>query len=331
MNFNKLLKTKTVIVAEIGNNHEGNLSVAKKLIDEAKKCGVDAVKFQTFLPEKFIYKKDKKRIKQIQKFQLSYEQFSYLSRYAKKKKLIFISTPFDIESANFLNKIQNIFKVSSGDNNFYPLLSTIAHFNKTIILSTGLMKLSEIKKTVSFINKIWKKIKKNKKKLILLHCVSSYPVESKDANIKSISYLKDKLKNNIIGYSDHTIGNSAAVGAVYLGAKVIEKHFTLNNNYSSFRDHKLSLNPKNMKKLVDEIRKAEELLGEYKKKPNKTEEENINFMRRSISINKNRKKGEKINLQDLIWVRSAKGLRPGNEKKILKKAKKNYSSGDLLL
>jgi N,N'-diacetyllegionaminate synthase len=331
MNFNKLLKTKTIIVAEIGNNHEGSLSVAKKLIDEAKKCGVDAVKFQTFLPEKFIYKKNKKRIKQIKKFQLSFEQFSYLSKYTKKKKLIFISTPFDIESAIFLNKIQNIFKVSSGDNNFYPLLNTIARFNKTIILSTGLMQLSEIKKTVSFINKIWTKIKKNKKKLILLHCVSSYPVENRDANIMSISYLKDKFKNNIIGYSDHTIGNSAAVGAVYLGAKVIEKHFTLNNNYSSFRDHKLSLNPKNMKKLVEEIRKAEELLGEYKKKPNRTEEKNITTMRRSISINEDKKKGEKIDFKDLIWVRSTKGLRPGREKKILKKAKKNYRSGDLLL
>ena len=329
--FNDIIKKRTFIIAEIGNNHEGNFSLAKKLIDEAKKCQVDAVKFQTIIPEKYIYKENIDRLIQLKKFQLSYEDFKKLSVYAKKKGLIFISTPFDLDSAKYLNKIQNIFKVSSGDNNFYPLLETIAKFNKTIILSTGLRNLNEIKKIRAFINNVWKKKKKNNKKLILLHCVSSYPVNDEFANINSISYLKEKFKKNIIGYSDHTIGLSASIGAVYLGAKVIEKHFTINNNYSKFRDHKLSLNPKNMKILVEEIRKAEKILGKKNKIPSQDEKKNINLFKRAIAVNKNIKKGKKININDLIWVRSKIGIPAGNEKKILKNAKRDYKSGELLL
>ena len=330
MNFNNILKKKTIVVAEIGNNHEGDFNIAKKLIDEAKKCGVDAVKFQTFEPDSFIYKKDKKRLKQIKKFQFSFEQFKKLSQYTKKKNLIFLSTPFDIKSAKFLNKIQDIFKISSGDNTFYPLLKLVAGFNKTIILSTGLINYKEIKNTVRFINNIWKKKKHNNKKLILLHCVSSYPVKDKDANLKSITFLKNNMKKNIIGYSDHTIGINAAIGSVCLGARVIEKHFTLDNKYSKFRDHELSLNPKDMKKLVAEIKKTESQMGHYEKKIGKEEKKNINATRRSIGASKAIKKNKKINLEDLIWVRSSKGLKPGEEKKILKKSKKNYQVGDLL-
>jgi len=331
VNLNNLLKKKTIIIAEIGNNHEGDFNTAKKLIDEAKKCGVDAVKFQTFEPDSFIYKKDKKRLKQIKKFQLSFSQFKQLSQYAKKKKLIFISTPFDLKSAKFLNNIQDVFKISSGDNTFYPLLKIIAGFNKTIILSTGLINYKEIKNTVRFINNIWKNKKPNKKKLILLHCVSAYPVKDKDANLKSITFLKNNLKKNIIGYSDHTIGINAAMGAVCLGARIVEKHFTLDNKYSKFRDHELSLNPKDMKKLVEEIKKIENQMGLYEKKIGKDEKKNINATRRSIGISRDIKKNKKINLKDLIWIRSSKGLKPGEEKKILKKAKKNYQAGDLLI
>jgi sialic acid synthase SpsE len=328
--FNDIIKKRTFIIAEIGNNHEGNFSLAKKLIDEAKKCQVDAVKFQTIVPEKFIYKENIDRLNQLKRFQLSYKDFKKLSVYAKKKGLIFISTPFDLDSAKFLNKVQNIFKVSSGDNNFYPLLETIAKFNKTIILSTGLRNLNEIKKIRAFINNVWKKKKKNNKKLVLLHCVSSYPVNDDSANINSISYLKEKFKKNIIGYSDHTIGFSASIGAVYLGAKVIEKHFTIKNNYSNFRDHKLSLNPKNMRILVEEIRKAEKILGKKNKIPSQDEKKHINLFKRVIAVNKNIKKGKKINFKDLVWVRNKTGISAGNEKKILKDAKKNYKSGELL-
>lgn len=330
MDINKILKKRTLIIAEIGNNHEGSFDLALKHIDEAKKCGVDAVKFQTFIPEKFIYKKDKKRLKQLKKFQLSFVEFKKLSIYAKKKGLIFLSTPFDFESADFLNKIQNVFKISSGDNNFYPLISKIAHFNKSIILSTGLLNYYEIKKIVKFINKIWIKLKKNKKKLILLHCVSTYPVEDNLANIKMIPFLQKNFKNNVIGYSDHTIGTTSALGSVFLGAKVIEKHFTLNNNYSSFRDHKLSLNPNNMKILVEQVRKAERIMSYFNENISREELKNIKFMRRSISVKRDIKKNEKILFKDLIWVRSTKGLLPGNEKKILNKSKKNYKKGDLL-
>ena len=326
----EILKKKVLIVAEIGNNHEGNFQIAKKLINEAKKCGVDAVKFQTFIPEHFIYKKDKKRIKQLNKFKLTFAQYEKLSKYAKKKKLIFFSTPFDLKSAFFLNKIQSVFKISSSDNNFYPLLKTVAKFNKTMIISTGLLNFSEILHTKKYIENIWKTNTKNKKKLIFLHCVSSYPVEVSEANLLSIPYLKKKLTNNIVGYSDHSIGIDACIGSVFLGAKVIEKHFTLSNNFSKFRDHKHSLNPKNMKLLVTKIRLAEKYMGRFEKKISKNENRNLKFLRRSIAVNKDISKGNKLCYSDLIWVRNNYGLKPGSEKKVLKKYNRNLIKGDLV-
>ena len=138
---------RSFIIAEIGNNHEGNFNLAKKMISAAKKSGADAVKFQTIIPNLLVSIKDKKRIKQLKKFQFSFDQFKKLSDHAKKEKIIFLSTPTDLKSASFLNKIQNFFKISSGDNNYFPLIKKIASFNKSIILSTGLADLNLISKS----------------------------------------------------------------------------------------------------------------------------------------------------------------------------------------
>jgi len=217
---NKNLK-KTIIVAEVGNNHEGNFKIAKKLIKEARNSGADIVKFQMFNPKFTISEKDFQRIKILKKFLFTKNQFKALSNYSRSIGIKFFCTPFDIEGARFLNKIQNIFKISSGDNNFYPLINEIAHFNKTIILSTGMSTIPEIKKVKNFIFKAWgKNIKKCD--LILLHCVSDYPVKANEANLKAILNLKKNFPDCIIGYSDHTVGIEAAIGAAALGATIIE-------------------------------------------------------------------------------------------------------------
>jgi len=313
------LTKKTFIIAEIGNNHEGNFNIAKKLIFRAKQCGADAVKFQTFIPEYFVPKSNKKRYEQLKNFKLTFRQFKKLADYSKKIGIIFFSTPFDIKSAKFLNKIQQIFKISSGDNNFLPLINTIAKFNKTIFLSTGLANIKQIAKVKKLILNLWKKKVRNSKKLAILHCVSSYPVVESEANLLAIKTLKSKFSDCIIGYSDHTLGILSPIVAVTLGAKIIEKHFTLDKSFSNFRDHQISADPKEMKEMVDKIRKVELMLGTGKKELQISEKKNIQFMRRSIVARIDIPKGKKIELSDINWVRLAGGLAPGNEKKIIKK------------
>jgi sialic acid synthase SpsE len=321
---------KIFIVAEIGNNHEGNYSLAKKLIKQAAKAGANAVKFQTFIPESYVLSSDKKRIQQLKKFQLSIKQFKNLSVYANKLKLIFFSTPFDIESAKKLNEFQSIFKISSGDNNFFKLIETVASFNKPLIISTGFADLKLVQKIYSKVMSIWKQKKANNK-LAFLHCVSSYPVDLKDSNIGAILTLKKTFKDCIIGYSDHTIGCKAATYSAILGAKIIEKHFTLNKNYSKFRDHKISADPLEFKNLVKNVRELPKILGDGLVKLEESEKKNIKLVRRSIIINKNILKNNKIFEKDINWVRPATGINPGNEKKIIgRKVKKNLNKNELI-
>jgi len=312
MNLNKL--NKTFIIAEIGNNHEGSFNVACKLIEKAKKVGVDAVKFQTFKTEDFIVANDKERFKRLKKFELSYEQFVKLSLVAKKNKLKFISTPLDIKSAIFLNNIVDCFKIASGDNNYYNLIKTVLNFNKTTFISTGLLDFVEVKSLLKFI----KKLKFNFSKLSLFHCVSDYPVSFEDANLLSIKFLKEKLPLTI-GYSDHTIGKEASLLAVSLGAKIIEKHFTLSNNFSKFRDHKISLNPRDMEQLVSSIRKAELMLGNESKNIQPGESKNLHLIRRSIYAAGNFHKNTIIKNNMIKILRPANFYQPNDIKKILNK------------
>ncbi len=319
MKFGKIDTDKKVfIVAEIGNNHEGNFRVAKKMINEASAAGVDAVKFQTFIPEHFVSYEDQSRLKRLKDFQLSYKQFRELSKIAKKKGLIFFSTPLDIKSAKFLNTIQPVFKISSGDNNFYPLINTIAKFGKPMIISTGAADIDDIKKVYGKISKIWS-LKKKYRNLGFLHCVSSYPVPNEQTNLASITYLKKMFPKIVVGYSDHTLGIDAAVLSVIAGARIIEKHFTLDKNFSDFRDHKLSANPEELRLMVKKIRNADKLLGREEKKQQKCEIEMKNVGRRSIAAAYNLLKGNKLSKSDLIWVRPGKGFSPGEEKKVLGK------------
>ena len=287
--MNVLKKNEPFIIAEIGNNHEGSFSLAKKLIVEAAKTGVDAVKFQTFQTENYVNTKDKKRFDRLKKFELTKNEFLKLSKFAKKKKLIFISTPFDIQSAINLNEFVDYFKISSGDNNYFELIDKVLSFKKPTIISTGLLD------KLGILNLI-KHIKKKKfplKKVYFLHCVSDYPVKNNEANLLSIKYLKKTFNINV-GYSDHTMGTEAAIVAVAYGAKIIEKHFTIDKNYSNFRDHKLSADRSEMTRLVSSVRKTYKMLGKFNKIISKSEKKNLPSMRRSLYFKNKIIKGSKI-------------------------------------
>jgi len=324
------LEKKVMIVAEIGNNHEGDFQLAKEMIKEAAKTGVDVVKFQTFRTEHYISQKDEARFNRLKSFELKYEDFEKLSKIAKNEGLVFLSTPFDVESAKYLNKIVPAFKISSGDNNFYPLLETVAGFGKSIILSSGLADLNQIIKSKNFIEKIWKD-KGIKQDLAILHCITNYPVEPFEANLKAITTLKDKL-NCTIGYSDHTIGIEAAALSVALGARIIEKHFTIDKNYSNFRDHQLSADPEEMTDLVKRIKEVITLMGSGKKELQDSEKSSVKLLRRSIVASRDIEKGEVISGNDITWIRLDKGLPAGEEQKILgKKTTKSFEMGEPII
>jgi len=323
------LKKKVFIIAEVGNNHEGNYSVAKKLVNQAAKAGADAIKFQTFKTENFIIKKDVKRFKQLKKFELSYDQFKSLKKLANAKKLKFISTPLDIESAYFLNKNADVIKIASSDNNFFPLIGEVLKSKKSIIISTGMTNISQIKNLTKYIYRnIGKKLAE--KRIALLHCVTSYPVEDKFANLRSIEYL---IKNSklTIGYSDHTIGNEACIAAVTMGAKIIEKHFTLSKKFSKFRDHALSADYTDLKKIVLGIRKVEKQLGRFSKEIQKPEKKLIEVVRRSAYANKNIFPGETISLKNTKFLRPSTTTNFTHLKKIIgKKAKKIFYKDQII-
>jgi N,N'-diacetyllegionaminate synthase len=320
-NFN--LKKKVFIIAEVGNNHEGNFTVAKKLVHQAAKAGVDAVKFQTFKTENFIRKKDKKRFQQLKKFELSYNQFQFLRKLAHKKKIKFISTPLDLESGDFLIKNADLIKIASGDNNFFPLIDKVLKSKKPVIISTGMTNALQIKNLTNYIVKAIGK-KETEKRISLLHCVTSYPVEDKFANLRSVEYL---IKNSklTVGYSDHTLGNEACIAAVTMGAKVIEKHFTINKKFSKFRDHALSADYLDMRNLVSGIRKVEMQLGKYNKEIQKPEKKLIKIVRRAVYADKHILPGEKLGLKNIKFLRPALTSNFNILKKIIgRKIKKTF-------
>ncbi len=303
---------KVLVIAEIGNNHEGDFSVAQRLVEAAVAAGVGAVKFQTFIPELYVHRTQTERFERLKNFQLSFKQFEQLSRQAHEAGILFISTPLDLESAAFLPSIADAIKIGSGENTFYPLLAQVALSHKPIIMSTGLSTLSEITDSKAFLDKALQKAEAVQP-VALLHCVSAYPTPVRQANLGAIPVLKRTFPDTPIGYSDHTIGRPAALTAVALGARIIEKHFTLDNQYSSFRDHLLSLNPTDMALLVQEIQDIEAMMA-FMPMP---ESSNIMLMRRSIVAKQAIPSNKPLSLEDLTWVRPAEGLPPGQEHRLL--------------
>ncbi len=318
MKIGKLDSKKNIIViAEVGNNHEGSYTLAEELVGLAAEAGADAVKFQTFITENFIDSSDLVRYNKLKKFQLNENEFLKLSKVAKEQDIAFISTPLDLKSADFLLDIVDAIKIASGDNTFFPLIDKLALSNVPLILSTGMLEMDSVVKVKDRIIKI-KLEHNNVTDLAVLHCVSSYPVEMNQANLNAIKTLTKKL-NCDVGYSDHTNGILASIASAAIGARIIEKHFTIDNNFSDFRDHKLSANPGDLKKMIKSIRDVEKLLGSGKKIIQKCEEKDMKLMRRSISAKRSLQKNHKIVEDDLIWLRPGLGIQPGNENSIIGK------------
>ncbi|WP_353427845.1 N-acetylneuraminate synthase family protein [Polynucleobacter sp. MWH-UH19D] len=327
MNYSFNRNNKVFIVAEIGNNHEGSFDLALEMVEAAAKTGVDAVKFQTFIPAKYVSSEDSVRLERLNKFKLSNEQYLQIAKRAEELGIVFFSTPFDLESAAFLNKIQPIFKISSGDNNFFPLIEEVASYKKPTIISSGLADLGALKYLVDF----WHGIGGRDENLIIMHCVSSYPVPVDQANLRAISTLKNIFPNLIIGYSDHTLGIQACVLAVAAGAGVIEKHFTLSKNQSDFRDHQLSADPLEMRSLVTQVREASILLGSGVKNLQPCEIDMVKLMRRSIAASHALNAGQLICKEDLTWVRPGNGFSVGRENEVIgKKILRDVIQGELI-
>ncbi len=314
---------KVLIVAEIGNNHEGNFEVAQKLLQQAVACGVDAVKFQTFRTEHYVARSDESRFNRLKSFEFTADQFRLLEKLARSLNVLFLSTPFDLVSVDVLAPLVDAFKVSSGDFSFFPLIARVLKTKKPVIFSTGVSDVALIDEVAKFV----RNEAADPSKIAFLHCVSSYPVPPEQANLNSISFLKNHVPFTV-GYSDHTIGVEAAVASVAAGARIVEKHFTLDKNYSSFRDHQLSADPADMKLMVQRIRLVESMLGNEGKTVQPSEEAGVIAFRRSIVAAKDLSKGSVIQADDLTWVRPAGGLAPGRESLLIgKKLVRDVSAG----
>jgi N,N'-diacetyllegionaminate synthase len=332
-----MLFKKVKIIAEAGVNHNGNISYAKKLIDKAKLSGADYIKFQTFDPnliattssqiapyQKKILPKTKNQKKMLSDLSLSSSQFINLANYCKKKKIKFLSSAFDIPSILFLNKKINIdfFKIPSGEINNIPYLEVLGGLNKKVLLSTGMSSLSEIKCA----KKILEKNGTKSKNITIMHCVSDYPTQIKDLNMKFINTIK-KISPSV-GFSDHSIGYEASMAAVVLGAEFIEKHFTLSKKMKG-PDHTISLDVDELGIFIKKIRITEKLLGKNAKVI--TTGENIlkKYARKSIVASKHIKKGDIFTKFNLTTKRPGDGLSPIFWHKILGlKAKKNYKEDE---
>ena len=341
MSFNfKQIKRRTTpyFIAEAGVNHEGSLIKAKKLIDQAKKGGADAIKFQTYKAEKIAAKKspyywDISKEKTRSQFELfsKYDKFNFkeyrlLSNYCKKRKIEFLSTPFDIDAVNFLNPILNAFKISSSDITNYPLIHAVASKKKPVILSTGASTVKEIESALKI---IFKKVKK----VILMHCILNYPTKNENANLNMIKYLKTKFPQCLIGYSDHTLPSGDMqnlITAYLLGASVIEKHFTLNKNLKG-NDHYHSIDKKDLFKFKKKLKDLYPTLGKYKKDFIKSEIISRKNARRSLVTSSDLFKGHKLRSGDVISKRPATGISPIYINKVLGKKLKKSLSNDTIL
>ena len=323
------------IIAEAGVNHNGTLELAKKLVDVAKEAGADAVKFQTFKAENVVIKKAEKAEYQkttkeesqyelIKKLELSEYDFMELADYAKKTGIIFLSSPFDKGSVDLLDKMNvPAFKIASGEITNFTLLKHIAKKEKPIILSTGMATLGEIEEALKIIRT------EAVENIVLLQCVSNYPAKIEDVNLRAMETLKYAF-NLPMGFSDHTLGITASIAAVALGACVIEKHFTLDKNLPG-PDHKASLEPNELKELVKAIRDVEKSLGDGLKRPTKTEEEIKRVARRSIVAKVDIQKGTIITEDMLDLKRPGTGIVPKYMEMIIgKRAKVDIKKEDLI-
>lgn len=332
---------KIKIVAEIGCNHNGDFDLAKKMVKIAKECNVDAVKFQTFnsslliskYAEKAEYQKkttgeQESQLEMTKKLELGKEEYLKLRDYAKSLGLETFSTPFDLESVDFLEKTkQTIWKIPSGEITNLPYLEKISSIDikdKTIILSTGMATIEEIKKAIEILQS------KRKNRIIILHCNTEYPTPDEDVNISALKDLRQNFPEYEIGFSDHSVGSIGAIMAATYGITLIEKHFTLDKNFAG-PDHKASATPEELKELVENVRRAEIMIGKGRKEVTRSESKNKRIARKSIIAKTNIRKGDTFTEENLICKRPGNGISPMHWYEILgKKAEYDFKEDELI-
>lgn len=332
---------KTIIIAEAGVNHNGDIKIAKRLIDVASDAGVDYVKFQTFKAEKIVSPTAKKckyqsknigdnddfQYNMLKKLELSDQDHMDLISYCKKKDIKFLSTAFDTHGVKYLDELGlNLFKIPSGEITNFPYLRTIAQTGKPVILSTGMSTIKEISDALD----VFKKYGLDRKDITILHCNTEYPTPMNDVNLKAMLTIGDKFEVHI-GYSDHTLGIEVPIAAVAMGASVIEKHFTLDSTLPG-PDHAASLEPSELKAMVKSIRNIEAAIsGDGLKKPSESEMKNIAIVRKSIHILKSLKAGDIISEDDIFALRPAGGISPMKWNEVIgKSVVKDIEAYDIL-
>jgi N,N'-diacetyllegionaminate synthase len=331
--------TKVFIIAEAGVNHNGCIETAKKLIDVAAEAGVDAVKFQTFKAENLVSKNAQKaeyqkqtteanesQFEMIKKLELDVDTHKELMAYCASKKILFLSTPFDHDSIDLLVALKlELFKIPSGEITNLPYLRHIGSLNKQVILSTGMADLGEIEDALDILIAAGTV----KDKITILHANTEYPTPMEDVNLKAMQTIATAF-NMDVGYSDHTLGIEVDIAAVAMGAKVIEKHFTLDRMMEG-PDHKASLEPDELKAMVQAIRNIEKSLGNGIKKPSKSERKNIAIVRKSIVAKENIKQGDILSEENLAIKRPGNGINPMRWDEIVGSvARKDYREDELI-
>ncbi len=335
------MKSQTIIIAEAGVNHNGDISIAKKLIDVACDAGADYVKFQSFKASKLVSPNARKadyqienigdsdnfQYKMLKNLELSDDDHNNLIDYCENKEIKFLSTAFDTEGIDYLDSLGvELIKIPSGEITNYPYLRAVSKKRKHVILSTGMASLKEIEKALNILLSFGTK----KEHITILHCNTEYPTPLLDVNLKAMNTIGNTFGVKI-GYSDHTLGIEVPIAAVAMGAKVIEKHFTLDRSLAG-PDHKASLEPDELKQMVKLIRNIElALSGNGLKKPSKSEIRNKNIVRKSIHVKKNLTKGTILEEKDLISLRPGDGISSIDWQKVIgKKLLNDKSSYDKL-
>lgn len=306
----------TLIIAEAGVNHNGSLELAKQLVDKAVWAGADCVKFQTFRSENLVSRSAQKaeyqkkttgsgesQLEMIRKLELSRQDFIELKEYCRQKGIMFLSTPFDLDSIEFLASIgMKTWKIPSGELTNYPYLKAIGRRKESVIMSTGMCTMDEVREAVAVLNR------SGTTDITLLHCTTEYPAPYDSVNLRAMQTLQKEFGCRV-GYSDHTGGTEVPVAAVAMGACVIEKHFTLDRNMEG-PDHKASLEPEELRQMVRSIRNVETALGDGIKRPSEVEMKNMAVARKSIVAARDIKKGELLTEENVTTKRPGNGISP---------------------
>jgi N,N'-diacetyllegionaminate synthase len=324
------LANEVLVVAEIGNNHEGDLARAEEMIARAAAAGAQAVKFQTIVPERLVTADQDTRLATLRRFAFSRQQFARLAAVAREHGVMFLTTPFDTECVPWIAELAPAFKIASGDNDHVPLLRAVARTGRPVILSTGLANLDEVRAACAVIRGEWQRHGSGDPGIALLHCVVSYPTPPGEANLGAIEALH--TLGETIGYSDHTLGIDAAAAAVAMGARVIEKHFTLDKNFSSFRDHQLSADPAELAELVARIRLMNELRGRPEKRVMEAEQPALKAVRRGAYAARDLAIGATLSASDVDYLRPRAGLSPAEiERHIGSRLTRAVGKGEALM